>query len=93
MSVLRVVPWRLRVVSPPVPTAPSPRGAAASDAQGFACLSLHSGDVPAPQGLSPESLVTLCPLVGRGQTCESGPFPEPVGVQSRGLSWGWGLPA
>lgn len=60
---------------------------------GFARPSLQSGDVPAPEGLSPVSIVTLCLLMGRRQTCESGPFPQPVGVRNRGLSWGWGLPA
>lgn len=61
--------------------------------RGFACLSSHSGDAPAPEGLSPESVVTLCPLLGQRQSCEPGPFPKPGGVQNRGPGWGWGLPA
>lgn len=61
--------------------------------RGFARRSLHSGDALAPEALSPESVVTLCPLVGWRHTREPGPFPKLVGMQNRGLGWGWGLPA
>lgn len=93
VSVLRLVPWQLRVVTPRRQWPLVPAEQQRAMLRGFACLSLHSGDVPAGEGLSPESIITLCPLVGRRQTPESDPFPKPVGMQNRGLSWGWGLPA
>lgn len=52
----------------------------------FAHLSLHCDSV-----LSPEAIVTLCPLVGQRQACDFWPFPKSLGRQN--LGWGWGLPA
>lgn len=45
--------------------------------------------MPAAEELSPESIVTLCLLVGWRQTCTSGPFPRAMGVRNCGLSQAW----
>jgi len=91
MSVLRVVPWWLRVASPPMPTAPSPCAAAASNARGLCTPELAQWQRAGSGGAEPRVRRHL--VSARRQTCEPGLLPEPVGMQSRGLSWGWGLPA
>lgn len=52
----------------------------------FAHLSLHCDNV-----LSPEVVVTLCPLMGQRQTCDFWLLPTSMGRLN--LGWDWGLPA
>lgn len=88
MSVLCVVPWWF-CVTPGASCPFSPQSSSKwhqAILGAFAHLSLHCDSV-----LSPEAIVTLCPLMGQRQACDFWPFLKGLGRQK--LGWGWGLPA